>query len=129
MYEARSLLWIPRLCLPAWRRGTGTSGRCYCTHLHSGSSNANSSPHICMGLFTPESSPGTQCIYSHVSQRVILGNSGTSVHLDGPVSYFADGFGGSHFDHGNLQKQDRKRMFFSRNVQSVSGFDRIGISL
>lgn len=68
-------------------------------------------------------------IYSHVSQRVVLGDSRAAVHLDGPVSYFADGFGGGHFDHGNLQEQDRKRMFFSRTMQSVAGFDRIGISL
>lgn len=68
-------------------------------------------------------------IYSHVSQRVILGNSRASVHLDGPVSYFADSFGGSHFDHCNLQKQDRERMFFCQTMQSVAGFDRIGVSL
>ena len=56
--------------------------------------------------------------HSHVSQRVILGNTRTSTHLDGPVNNFADSTGGSHFNHCNLHKQDVRKMFLHNMWQN-----------
>ena len=66
-------------------------------------------------------------IYSHVSQRVVLGKACTSTHLDGSVNNFADCPGGSYFNHCNLHKQDIKRMFLSQTIYNVSDFDIICI--
>ena len=57
--------------------------------------------------------------HSHVSQRVILGNTRTSTHLDGPVNNFADSTGGSHFKHCNLHKQDVRKMFLDNMCDKI----------